>query len=118
MTEVWNTSPLALVLGGPSVAVCPDCSLPLVPTMAWTRCEWYCLDCGKPMGFLEQRAIFDPPPDLTERAAEVQVEWDEHAAALLPAGREDFTERFNPERYAAHEQALVWLGQRARTKVG
>jgi hypothetical protein len=49
----------------PPIAMCPRCVVPLVMTMAWSKAEFYCLDCGAHLGF-----VSPVPADERERLLE------------------------------------------------
>ena len=67
------------------VAVCPNCSAPLVATFAFSFAEWYCLDCGNKVGWwMEDRA--DATPERLAQADAYKQEWLNYAPHLLTGG--------------------------------
>lgn len=65
----------------PATALCPACHVPLICTFAFPRFEFYCLDCGRHLDWLEPE-----PGNAVEHEADYQArlaEWMQHAGAAL-----------------------------------
>ena len=110
------------------VACCPRCEepTPLIATMAFSGAEFYCLECGGRFGFLSPRGV-EPTPELVARSEALTAEWDEHAGRkLLTSGawhrdceacaprREPHTDHATDAEKDAHDEAMVWLAERAQ----
>lgn len=66
----------------PMVAMCRRCAVPLVCTMAFSKYEFYCLDCGAKLGWLEPDSA-DETPELLADMEERKEEWSENAGRKL-----------------------------------
>jgi hypothetical protein len=119
------------------MALCPDCVTPLIATIAFSGAEFYCLDCGARLGFLNTRAA-NRTTALVEDRAVRQAEWDAHVAGdlLVEGGWHDDCEECGarplprsvqrilgsadaghaahatPAELAAHDRAMAWLRDR------
>lgn len=106
------------------MAMCPACKAPLICTMAFSKFEFYCLECGRRYGWLDPIPAIETPA-ITRRYEKLKAEWDEIAPALIGGGVrlkncESCTTRDQPhwdhasgDEKAAHEAALETLRQRA-----
>lgn len=63
------------------IAMC-RCGVPLVATFAFARYEFYCLDCGDHLGWLEPGAA-DETPELVADMDARKAEWVENAGRKL-----------------------------------
>ncbi len=106
------------------MAMC-RCGAPLIATMAFPKAEFYCLECGAHLGFLDPYPA-EATADLIARQEALQAEWDEHAGPKLRVGRwwlrdcgkcgvgHDYHEVHATEaEREAHGAALAWLRERA-----
>lgn len=120
------------------IACCPRDGAPLVSTMAFSKAEFYCLDCGSHLGFLDPRRGDPEDAGLVTRMEAYEAEWKDNAGGKLltaggyhrdcdkcwkeprtdggtPSGMlEPHTQHATPEEWEAHEEALTWLKQRVR----
>jgi hypothetical protein len=64
------------------MACCPTCEAPLIFTFAFAHYEYYCLECGRKLDFLEPVAR-TTTPELLARHAALQKEWDTHVSGKL-----------------------------------
>lgn len=62
--------------------MCPTCDVPLVATLAFRKFEFYCLDCGRHLGFLDPDGREETPELVADMDAR-KAEWDEHAGLKL-----------------------------------
>lgn len=108
------------------VAVCPRCTSVVVSTMHFAGAEWYCLDCGAPIAYLD--AV--PATPTIERVAEmrtVEAEWMTNAGPRLltprsrrvdchkcASRREDHDRHASRLEVELHEQAVEWMAARRR----
>lgn len=105
-------------------ALCP-CGAPLIGTMAFPKAEFYCLECGRHLGFLDP-SMGKASAKLTARYEALQAEWDENVGnALIPprswrldtcdkchVGGEPHSTHATTEELAAHDAAIAWLEER------
>lgn len=101
----------------------PGCGAPLILTLAWSRNEFYCLECGGHYGWLDPVAQ-QPTPELDARYAALKDEWDAHAGGLIGDGvrlqgcplcrSEPHSAHATEEEERLHGEALAWLGYRVR----
>lgn len=105
------------------VAMC-RCGEPLVMTLHWARYEFYCLSCGKHYGFLDPTPA-DETPELLERVAAIEAEWNENAGRKLLTdhawiegcdkceGRGEYhVEHATQADRMLHADAVAWIEQR------
>jgi hypothetical protein len=124
MSETVNALRLALRKGPPQMACCTRCDEPLICTVAFAHYEFYCLCCGKHLGFVEPT----PRPETPENAArydELKAEWDAHTEGIVPEGQFGLTscEKCNGSlthrghmtqaEFDADTRARAWLKERA-----
>lgn len=106
------------------IAMCPSCNVPLVSTMAWPRAEFYCLDCGRHLGFMSPVGA-EETPELLEDMESRRVEFEENAGSKLVGdfwledcdecdpGRSSYhSAHATAEDWEEHEQAIEWLEER------
>lgn len=111
------------------VACCPRCEgdVPLVSTIAFTKAEFYCLDCGGTFGFLDPRKAQNPGPELDARMAAYEAEWAENAGRKLltihswhtdceacKVGGEYHHSHATEAEHQADAEARAWLTARVR----
>lgn len=112
------------------LACCRGCGEPLIMTFAWSRYEFYCVNCGAHLGFLEPQAK-EPTPELDARYEELKAEWEAlGGSALLGGGimrttcktcvdaREPHVLHATDDERAAHESAVEALAARASGNPG
>jgi len=126
MSESVKALALALRSGPPQMACCTRCGEPLIPTMDWSFYEFYCLCCGNHLGFVEPRGK-DETPELLARYEELEAEWKEHAAGIIPQGqfglksceqcdgRTNHRDHITDEEIEADRLAREWLAERAKS---
>lgn len=108
------------------IAMCRTCpDTPLISTFHWPGAEFYCLDCGAHLGWLEPCGAAETP-ELLARLRALEAEWKENAGPkLLTQGawlrgcpRCDAERDYNHaghatvEEHAAHEAAVAWIAKR------
>lgn len=107
------------------MAVCPRDGAPLISTILFPKAEFYCLECGARLGWLDPAAA-KPTSELDARYEALKAEWDEHAAPRLRVLRVWFRDceecmKHGPYHEAhateaereAHDAAMAWLRERA-----
>lgn len=105
--------------------------VPLVATLAFRKYEFYCLDCGSHLGFMEPDAA-DETPELVAEMDARKAEWDENAGPKLltpNAWRESCEQcrlgdyaathvsHATDEEKAADVAAREWIRGRVKVKV-
>lgn len=107
------------------MACCPRCRVPVVPTFAFRGAEFYCLDCGAKLGWLEPLAR-TVTPELQTDYDERLAEWREHAGNhLITTGMwhkdcdrcddgrgSQHHEHATGDEWEAHGRALKWIASR------
>lgn len=63
-------------------AMCPRCAVPVVCTFAFRRAEFYCLDCGRCLGWLDPDSAATTPALLADSEARAR-EFEENAGRHL-----------------------------------
>ena len=98
------------LFGPPKMAGCPRDGTPLIPTTAFIKKEFYCLECGGTFEFLSPRGL-DPTAEVNEWYDNLKAEWDEHVAGkLIPEGTYwlEACDKCRPFDYeASHNQHLT-----------
>lgn len=64
------------------IAMCRRCAVPLVCTMAFSKFEFYCLDCGDKLGWMSPDGADETPELLADMHAR-EAEWKESAGGKL-----------------------------------
>lgn len=64
-------------------ALCPRCGAPLIGTFAWSKFEFYCLECAGHYDWLEP--VEGDSATHAEQLAALTAEWEEHAGRKLLA---------------------------------
>lgn len=67
------------------MAICRSCGAPLIGTFAFRKHEFYCLECGRPHGWLDPHAA-EPSAELNARYEALHDEWQELSAGLIGEG--------------------------------
>jgi hypothetical protein len=111
-------------------AGCPSCKAPLISTHAFSKAEFYCLECGRACGFFEPYRL--DADEVEERMAALQAEWDEHVEGKLmsrsafwrdsceqcggdgkPRPEQGHWQHVTEEEIEADKEARAWLKERA-----
>jgi hypothetical protein len=69
--------------GPPPMACCPCCpgEVPLISTMLFAGAEFYCLECGAQVGFVNPKPVVETP-ELAKRYGALKAEWDQNVVPL------------------------------------
>ena len=109
------------------LALCPSCSTPLISTLVFPQCEFYCLNCGNTCGLLDPSRS-DPADRDYDMLNAVQnnlaKEWDDNAGSKLLSNswypdcelckphKEYHPEHADAEEWQADKEARAWLVER------
>ena len=111
------------------MALCPACEAPLIATFAFSKAEFYCLECGGHYGWLAPTPG-EPSPELDARYEALRSEWEQlggpnllgggamlKSCATCSTGEPHLQHATKAER-EAHEAALHALAARAGRRRG
>jgi len=89
-------------------------AVPLIPTIAFDKYEFYCLECGGQFGFLDPYGIGENGP-LNELYAAMYKEWLKLTQGhLIPEHQQSSV---TPERLVLHEAAMGRIRDRVGKRV-